>query len=286
MFKHLWSNNPMRAEVQMANARFVGGRNWAPAQVAAGAICGILYLFFLWTVMNNSQHVDFRALLVTMLVIALLILPIVMHGVVAGEKEKRSLEMLLAAPVTSSQIAFAKLMRGAIFFLVVIVAFLIPLIIILAVQASHGEILGAESIGHALGLVLLSLILIALAALANGSISLAVSAMCRSTSAAMLSCVGTHFLLLVFPWVLLGPLMAEDRGGKIISGILTAHPVGAVLQLLDMWEGSKVSSLAVIFTVPVILWSLITICCFQYVVSNLDAERRLGGRSRKGVAPS
>ncbi len=278
----------MRAEVKMANARFIGGRNWSPAQIAAGAICGLFYLLFLYTVMVNSQSVDFRGMLIAMLGISLLILPIVMHGVIAGEKEKRSLEMLLAAPVTSSQIAFAKLMRGSIFYLVVMSAFLVPMLIVLLVQFVKGEIQGADNFGQAMALMGISLLLIGVASLTNGCITLAVSAMCRSTSAAMLSCVGVHFFLLVFPWVLLGPLMAVSSGdaSSFVSAILGVHPVGGLLQLLNMWDTNRVTHPAIIIISSLVVWLIICAACFSFVVSNLDGERRQGGRPPKGASTS
>jgi ABC-type transport system involved in multi-copper enzyme maturation permease subunit len=269
----------MMAEVRMANSRFIGGRGWSAGQIASGAICGMLYLYFLSMVIQNSEVIEVSYLFMTMLGMMMLVLPIVLHGVIAGEREKRSLEMLLAAPVTSRQIAMAKLMRSALFVAVVGVAFLLPILTVLVVQTTKGHVQGFDDMTNGYLASLASLFVILLASLANASISLAISATAKSTSAAMIANVGVHFFLLGFVPLLLSPIwmVAPD----IAAHISCAHPFWTLMAFLPMSGQStlNVSGLTAIL-IGTVVWSAITIICFMYVVSSLDGERRLGGRRR------
>jgi len=271
-------NNPMMAEVRMANARFVGGRGWSAGQIAAAAICVMLYLYFLVMVVQNSGSIEVSYLFLTMLVIMMVILPIALHGVIAGEREKRSLEMLLAAPVTSTQIAMAKLMRAALFVAVVTVAFLIPILTVLVVQSVKGEINGFPNMGVAFMAVGMSLVITFFAALTNAAISLAVSAAAKSTSAAMIANIGVHFFLLIFVPILFTPVAAIS--GDMASYLMLPHPIWAMSAFLytNGQPMLNINSLYGLVGIPI--WLAISVFCFIFVVNSLDSDRRLGGRRK------
>jgi ABC-type transport system involved in multi-copper enzyme maturation permease subunit len=109
LWSHLVTENPMMIETKRFARKFFGANflsNWIVV-----LIIGSLLLTIYGMIYENELHYlgasSFALFLVTILV------PILLHGAIAGERERRSWDMLLVAPVTKEQIVIGKFLGVA-----------------------------------------------------------------------------------------------------------------------------------------------------------------------------
>ncbi|MBA3725061.1 MAG: ABC transporter permease subunit [Armatimonadetes bacterium] len=101
--------NPMLIETKRFMRRFLGAHamtNWIAVLIIGillSMVVGLIYIYEF-----NYIGASMAALLTFSILV-----PIMLHGAVAGERERRSWDMLLVAPVTSSQIVAGKFMGAA-----------------------------------------------------------------------------------------------------------------------------------------------------------------------------
>ena len=132
----------------------------------------------------------FQTLVAIQFVGILLFLPATMAGVIAVEKELATLPLLMLTDLTPRQVLWEKFLGR----LVAMVSFLLLGLPLLAVCYAFG--------GITTGYLVAGVYLLLLTCLQVGALSLACSAFCSSSLAALLSSyVLTAFLYLVVPWV-------------------------------------------------------------------------------------
>jgi len=106
------TDNPMRIEVQRIIRRFFVFNS---GNQSNSAIFGLILLLFgimtVWT-MNARGTVSPVMILAIYTLLMFILNPILFHGTIAGERERRSWDMLLVAPVTHGQIIVGKIMAS------------------------------------------------------------------------------------------------------------------------------------------------------------------------------
>lgn len=131
--KRWWSfyvaENPMKIEIQRIIRRFF---IFNAANQTNAAFFGLILLLFgimtIWT-MNARGTVDPMTILAIYTVLMLLLNPLLFHSTIAGERERRSWDMLLVAPVTHGQIIVGKILASFMLNAGVLILFLVPLMI-------------------------------------------------------------------------------------------------------------------------------------------------------------
>lgn len=131
--KRWWSfyvaENPMKIEIQRIIRRFF---IFNTANQTNAAFFGLILLLFgimtIWT-MNARGTVDPMTILAIYTVLMLLLNPLLFHSTIAGERERRSWDMLLVAPVTHGQIIVGKILASFMLNAGVLILFLVPLMI-------------------------------------------------------------------------------------------------------------------------------------------------------------
>jgi len=104
------ADNPMKIEIQRIIRRFF---IFNSANQTNAAFFGLILLLFgimtVWT-MNARGTVDPITILGIYTVLMLILNPLLFHSTIAGERERRSWDMLLVAPVTHGQIIVGKIL--------------------------------------------------------------------------------------------------------------------------------------------------------------------------------
>lgn len=197
------------------------------SRATAGGALLFLGIYALIAFLVWRFHESFSPLILILVQTCLfmLFIPLLVHNAIAGEREKRTWEMLRVAPLTRAQIILGKFIAsvglllgfiGAFFLLVAILTFTYqPGGTRLFVPSLWAEVLIAEAISTTFGILVVALTLTA------SSISH------RAFTALSLS-IG-----ILFVWMLLGPMI----GSMLDSGALSEtfnylHPID--LQLLHM----------------------------------------------------
>jgi hypothetical protein len=129
-FRQLFVENPMFAEIQRERNKALAEHNWRGGQLAARVLLLVIYLFLLILTLNYVHVVEPFVLMYVMLGLATVLIPAGLHGTIAGEREKRALDLLLVAPVTPGQIVVGKFGKTFLSLLMIFVSVGIPAFII------------------------------------------------------------------------------------------------------------------------------------------------------------
>ena len=120
-------DNPMMAEVgrfrQVAKGKTLGSIGLRAVLLFALLIAG----FIAWIAMNTQGSLPPGVPIAAQLAFCCIAIPLRFYGAIAGERERRSWELLRVAPVTNSQIAVGKLASMAFMALLIHAIFLLPL---------------------------------------------------------------------------------------------------------------------------------------------------------------
>jgi ABC-type Na+ efflux pump permease subunit len=216
LFAALSTTNPMMAEVKRVNRKLFNVGNWKAGMTAGVILVGIIYLFFLGMIARFYDAIEAKWMLFALMAIMFIVIPVNLNGVISTEHEKRSFEMLLVAPLTPSQIAAAKLLRGAGAFLLTVGLLLVPAIWLLIVQAIKvTSMTGYNQVHPVFGLIS-GLCVVVSASVLSASVSVYISSRTRTIAASMASALGLHFVALVLVPVILG-----ISGMKQVASIVT-----------------------------------------------------------------
>ncbi len=193
--KMLFVTNPMLVEIQREKNKALAAHNWRGGQLAARVLLGLVYLSILALLLRYIEDVEPVILMYVLLAMLTIMVPAALYGTIAGEREKRSLDLLLVAPVTAGQIVVGKFGRGFVSMIAITVAIGLPAFVVEVVrQIDPPYYYQAERNGF-LGFFI-SLAFCITAGLAVGGLTMWISSKTRTASAAILSTVGAIFLLL------------------------------------------------------------------------------------------
>lgn len=155
-----------------------------------------------------------------------LILPPVVSGTISGELQKRSLEGILAAPLSSFQIVKAKGLRGVIPVLSIVALMLILFLVVAVAKLSVGWQENDSFVPFWFSLPLATLGALIYAYGLTGMV-LAVSAVTRTTTASLISSYGLIFgVYVVLPGIVLPLASAITDSNELVRYLLALQPYG------------------------------------------------------------
>lgn len=288
-FKEWWAfyvrENPMKIEIQRIIRRFFtfGGGNQGNA-----AVFGLLLLIFgilMVSIVNARGDVSPMIVLGLYTVLMFLLNPILFHSTIAGERERRSWDMLLVAPVTHGQIVVGKIMAG--FMLNVGVLALLALPMLFAAITYERT--------HWLGFTLVTLAcLSAMLSCAAGTVLLSARAKRPLVS------LGTSLGMVLIVYLLVPSLTASIGGmyGDTSQFLFVWHPftlfgqysrletIGFQRLVVDnpdqMWLGTLVLSATTAIAFHLFLTLVLAVWSIKTLVF-ADNEVRFIGRGPKGA---
>lgn len=121
-------DNPMMAEIarfkSVLKGKSLGSVGIRLVLLLAFALAGLM----VWAGVNSPSPFEPGNFVLAQLIFCLITVPLLFYGVIAGERERRSWELLRVAPVSNSQIAMGKI--AGMFFMVILVhaIFVLPII--------------------------------------------------------------------------------------------------------------------------------------------------------------
>lgn len=278
----LLAANPMMDDVRRNLVRL-----WLPAQnrqapIAIGVTTLVIYLFFVGMVLRYASDIPPIVLMYVLLGLVHVVQPLLLHGVIAGEREKRSLDMLLVAPVTVPQIVIAKLLRSVGIFISAFVALTVPAIIVALVQLGRpGPSFGFGDQPPSPFLILvLSSVVIAGSAFLSAAITVLISSMCKSLSSALMTNIAVHFLLLVVYPVFTGiiysifvsVLWSGLEQASLWYSIISANPF-VTLTYLASGKASDWLIMVLLVVGHLGFWVVLGLLCTFFAMIRLDRER-------------
>lgn len=121
-------DNPMMAEISrfrsVMKGKSLGSVGIRILLLLAIVLAGLMT----WTGVNSPSPFEPGNFVLAQLIFCLITIPLLFYGVIAGERERRSWELLRVAPVSNSQIAMGKI--AGMFFMVILVhvIFVLPIL--------------------------------------------------------------------------------------------------------------------------------------------------------------
>lgn len=210
------SQNPMLAEIERFRRKFFSFRG--PNVQANGGLGLIVVLFLFYSIICIYNRGDFEpiAQLSVFLGFALFVIPFMLHATIAGERERRSWDMLLVAPISPSQIVMGKFVAAFLGLLLAFALFMFP-VLILAIyyQGMHW------------GLLLLGVGVVISQLLALTSLTILISARVKRPLVALAVTIGA--VLVVFLFIPLFLSVLDSFMGKFISN--SVYPFAVLNEL-------------------------------------------------------
>jgi ABC-type transport system involved in multi-copper enzyme maturation permease subunit len=167
---NLWTEliveNPMLAEVGRFRRRYLSTRG-GPINTVVGLLFLLGYGLLTITVLYFRGDIPPSVIIVLQTVFFAFIGPAVMHGAIAGEREKRTWDVLVAAPVSKAQIIAGKFLGGALVLAAITLLMAVPILIATFgamgspfSSVTPGSVLLAEAISVSFGLAVLAMTLL------------------------------------------------------------------------------------------------------------------------------
>lgn len=209
--RHLFVGNPMFAELQRQRRAALSKSNWSGGPLGARILVISIYLYLVYLTVNNPRSAEPVAFLYILLILMFICLPATMHGVIAGDRERRSIDLLLVAPVTPGQIIIGKYMRGIALMVGLVLAIGVPCLVLILIHGKQGSTFYWTDTYGAIGFLRAILLIVSTGAFL-ASLSVWVSTRSKSNGAALLAIVGaTFFIYVVLPvvWTVLAVMDRE-----------------------------------------------------------------------------
>ena len=213
LFESLVTKNPMTVEIRRAARRYLSFSG-ANGSVTFSLLLGIIgYAILCLLVVNLRGSFHPKVVIGLQMFVGALVAPITLHASIAGERERRSWDMLMVAPVTHAQVVVGKLLGGLAVQAAIGVALLIPLLVAAVTYAGHD------------GVSLYGLVRLELVALSGGAFCCAVTMLVSARVKRAFVALGVSFavLLLLFAFF---PIVIASAGA-----------VGGSNELNDLYFG-------------------------------------------------
>ena len=218
-FRELVTDNPLQIEFKRAFRRFFGVSRSGSLNAAVLVICVVLYAILMLVVVTFREFMSPIAILYLQLILLTFIIPSNLHGAIAAEREKRTWDMLLVAPITNAQIVVGK-MLGGILLMLFLSVLLIPATLISFAgdhNATFGKVMQAEAtvLGFAFFLAALSVF---------------VSSRAKRAFAAQMTIYGILILALIV-WPMFASVITSSYDNQGV--LMFMHPYFALARI---WE--------------------------------------------------
>ncbi len=221
MLKELFTSNPILLDFRRSIRKFFGVGRQGKLNLAVSTISALIYGLVLLIAWTTREYVSPMAYVIVLNVLLCLIVPAAMHGAIAGERERRSWDFLMVAPISNAQIVAGKFMSG-LGLIALMTSLFLPMMIISfndKTDASLSKTVGMLAVTISFAVFL-------------AAFSLYISSRSKRAFAANLSIYGFQFLgLVVYPIVV---LILSQGASETWAFFLHPFMVNAAL-----WQGAQ-----------------------------------------------
>jgi len=226
--KKLFVTNPMKMEVTRFRSRFLNPTESTSVNRTLLSLVIVSYLVILGSIWSFRTDIPPTVLILLQCVLGLIAAPTAAHAVIAGEKDRRSWDLLQSAPVSQAEIVVGKFMGVCGLVTGLMVAFL-PAIVITALFY-RGSGWGDLSIYR----FVMSELFAATSCYAAVAFTINLSARLKNANATLVTSIASLVGALVIYPLGLAVLLDSVHGSERIADILLAwHPIYAIIRLLS-----------------------------------------------------
>lgn len=220
--------NPVIKESQLSVWERMNPRQWQTNTLLSVLIVGVVYIVLISLGLQAVRDIDPSLFMYVSLTTVIFASAIVLYGTVAGEREKRTLDLLLVAPVTTSQIIAAKLFRVVLPIVAILLLLGVPSLVFGIARIVLGETAFASGAPFAMGLVGSLALTFCVAVFVSG-LSIFVSSINRTTAGALTGSLALIFLVYVVYAVMAGVIGSMSQ--PLSNAMMALHPYFVLAQL-------------------------------------------------------
>lgn len=112
LWQNLVTENPMTIEVKRFRRRFLSMNSSSAIANAVLALAMVAYASLITVVAGFRGDIPPMVMIIAQTAIFCFVGPVMLHSAIAGERERRSWDLLLVAPISKAQIVMGKFMGG------------------------------------------------------------------------------------------------------------------------------------------------------------------------------
>lgn len=128
-WRELVLDNPMLIEIKRFRRKFLSGGQNSGMHITALVLFGLCYIGLLMLIGSSNGSIPPSAIIMIQSGIMTLGAPAILNASIAGEREKRTWDLLLVAPITRSQILIGKFVGAMGILLIGVILFLVPVLL-------------------------------------------------------------------------------------------------------------------------------------------------------------
>ncbi len=264
-------DNPLLIEFKRAVRRFFGVSKHSAINAMVLVISCLLYGLLLLITIANRQAMSPVAIIYVQTFLFCFIIPANLHGAIAGERERRSWDLLLAAPIENSQIVVGKLMSGLAAVATTFLLMFPPMLVAWSgdSEATFEKVFKAElvSLGFAIAVAAVTLFISARSKRAYGA---------QLLTYAFLFVTQIIYFALVQVFVSPSPFNQGDV--TIRYDLLFLHPFFAIATI--WWPGSQQTGFLYSGWFNFLAYVIIALLVVAYSIKTLQAADGEDGRRR------
>jgi len=268
-------DNPVLSETWRPFHRARRGKNWKANSIVTGLLVACVYGALLAGGLQIVDTLEAGVFLMILVVLTPLFVATVLYPSLAAEREKKTIDLLLVAPITPGQIVTAKLARALWPLVGLEITLILPALVFGLVRITRGLPPGNADANFFGGMAVIVLVTIAVAWFVAG-MTLFLSSVNRTTSGALTAVIGGLFVVYgVFPVfaAALGPISE-----KLAEAIISYHPVDAATRILWPRSNEVAVPLGVGITVCLLFHVLGGAAFMAMTVANVERERKKGSK--------
>jgi ABC-type transport system involved in multi-copper enzyme maturation permease subunit len=234
-FDELITSNPMMIEVTRFKRKFLNISSNNTVNVSVMVLFAVVYLAILALVFSANGYLQPGILVNLQLTVVCFLVPSMFHGAIAGERERRSWDLLLVAPISKAQIVVGKFFAAVATLFVAIGACALPIAIAAATYAGRNP---ETARFNPVGVVLAQQVLVFAFGIALAAFTILFSARVRRGLTALGVVFGLETLFLVVLPIFVG-LMGGGGSDQVLTDFaFFLHPFYTLAKMEPSWQSS------------------------------------------------
>lgn len=227
----------MMIEVTRFKRKFLSVSSNNTVNIAVLMLFGVVYLAILALVFSANGYLQPSILVNLQLVLVCFLVPSMFHGTIAGERERRSWDLLLVAPISKAQIVVGKFFAAVATLFVAIGACALPISIAAAMYAGRNPDIARF---NPVGVVLAQQVMVFAFGVALAAFTILFSARVRRGLTALGVVFGLETLFLVVVPIFVGLMVAGSNGpdNVLMDFTFFLHPFYTLDKMQPKWQSS------------------------------------------------
>lgn len=261
----------MRTQVRRASAGAFKGNQVATLIVVLIVFSMVAYSFF-----STAKYIPIGITMFFLPAMAALAVPGVLNSVVSGEIQKRSLEPLLASPLSPFEIIKAKALR-AVVPVALCLAMAFALILLLAIGKAFMGDEPETNMFPAVVTVVAGVIIYAALSYCLVGITLAVSSVTRSAVASLLTTYGVLVGIFIIVPAIVAPVVAAISSDSLVY-LAAMHPYGMLVIATYTDASTNASMLAVVLIAiaTLVAYVIVGFMTMAFAANRLEKFKKVG----------